>query len=258
MKERSKDISFYEWRIIAWRTSDTYLKLDSSGRGIYRDLLDQCYAQGDFEFDESLICALCNCSKESLTEQWPKMQKNFPKRRNGRHFNAHADLFRRGYFGYVEGQRKHAKDGINKRRKNKDIERVPSGNPPASLSQTNEANEANEYNKQKLTPLPLEYSEDEPGFWAERLYVRHPKKVDRDLVFQAIGKIFPNGGIPLMKQIDSAHAAKCSSESWTQDGGRFVPRLARWIEDRGWTERAVAASVAEKPLKPWNPEDHIS
>jgi len=74
--------------------------------------------------------------------------------------------------------------------------------------------------------------------WSEELYGRHPKKKDRALVEHALFTIMENApdALGLYAEINRVHALWCSNFAWTENNGRFAPTLARWLEDRGWTQ----------------------
>jgi hypothetical protein len=114
MKERPKDLAFYEWRFGAWRTSATRDMLDATGRGIYRELLDQCYAQGEFPSDPTYICRVCACTMDQYETAWKVISKHFVKGKNGALHSKKADLVRRQYAAYVDGQRKRRLGGSEK------------------------------------------------------------------------------------------------------------------------------------------------
>ena len=239
MRKRPADISFYEWRVNAWRTSDSFVRLDATGRGIYRDLLDQCYVAGDFELDKEWICNLCRCTMEQLEAAWPKLEKSFPARSNARRYNALAEVFRKQYFAYVNKQKKHGKSGAEKRHGIKEMDRVPQNSEEGALETLKNKNkkENKKENEDKATPPSegWELVDSQPGYWADRWYSRHPKKKDLVLAFPSVQKLFESGGIELMRVIESAHSAWCESEQWRKEGGQFAPTLARWLEDLGWT-----------------------
>jgi len=53
MKSRTRvsEIHFYEWSISRWVTSTAHDELDALGRGVYREMIDACYAQGSVTAD---------------------------------------------------------------------------------------------------------------------------------------------------------------------------------------------------------------
>lgn len=223
VKERPKDISFYEWRINVWRTSDSYLRLDATGRGIYRDLLDQCYAAGDFEYDPELICALCKCTPEQLEQAWKRIEKSFVKRRNGRFGNGVADIFRKDYFAYVENQRKIAKDAAAKRKGNNEIPRVPSPKPQASQSQHDTDTIQTRNDTKREAPkrsaaafqvdcerFQKEYPETVSGFDLQVLLGQINNQADQDTMFR---------NLDLYKRTDKwKRGIVLSAENWLSKG----------------------------------------
>lgn len=239
-KERQKDLSFYEWRFNAWRTSATRDMLDATGRGIYRELLDQCYAQGEFPSDPLYICRVCACSMEQFEAAWKVISKHFLKGRGGTLRNKFADLERRKYADYVEGQRQKRKDAIDKANGNKEIPKVAPTKPDSRINQTRtrtlQGQEQGHDTTKQEASLSVEMTASEPGFWAEQWYARHPKKKDLVLVAPVVCRLFESGGISLMLEIDAAHLAKCGSAKWLEKNGQYVPSLPKWLEDRGWTE----------------------
>lgn len=98
-------------------------------------------------------------------------------------------------------------------------------------------------------PVPVfsredfEPTETEPGYWAERLYSRHPKKKDLPLVSAECLRIWTtkNGSaLSFFREIDRIHGLWCTSEGWVKENGRYAPKLAEWLGDRGWTKEPEA------------------
>lgn len=110
-KDRTPEVHFYEWSVPRWVLSSTHDKLDASGRGIYRELLDLCYTQGGFPFDIPLICRKCACTAEQFEAAWIEIERHFPKdsHRPSMRINRDANTYRKNYFGYVAKQRKNRK-----------------------------------------------------------------------------------------------------------------------------------------------------
>jgi hypothetical protein len=73
---------------------------------------------------------------------------------------------------------------------------------------------------------------------AERLYAAHPKKTDLVLVPDALVKAV-NGTANLhadLDAIEACHAAWCKTSEWKDRNGRFAPKLAMWLTDKGFTK----------------------
>src|SRR4051794_2680374 len=126
-KDRVPELHFYEWRISAWATSETRDRLDATGRGVYRELLDHCYAKGEFPDDQEWICRRCACTTEQFEKVWPLLQKHFPiSKTPGYRWNVPANIVRREYFRYVDGQRKKRKNAIDKANREKELRELAS------------------------------------------------------------------------------------------------------------------------------------
>ena len=88
----------------------------------------------------------------------------------------------------------------------------------------------------------------------ERIWRRHPKKIGRypaerawaSAIMEAVDRS------ALAVRIDKAHESWCRSEAWTSDGGKFAPRLDRWLMDKGWLDEAeppgATTGVASIPI----------
>src|SRR5579875_616570 len=104
--------------------SKTRLMLDSSGRGIYRDLLDMCYGQGSIPKDPALQAAHCGCTVAEIERVWPLISRHFVQDKNDPESlrNKVADTFRKSFFSYCNQQRKNRKKTIpSKSRDNNDL-----------------------------------------------------------------------------------------------------------------------------------------
>ncbi len=105
-RDRVAEIHFYEWRIGAWAISETRDRLDATGRGIYRELLDQCYGAGKIPDDAEWICRRCACTMDQYEKAWKVISRHFPMINGTEYrYNVKADLMRSEYFKYVEKQR---------------------------------------------------------------------------------------------------------------------------------------------------------
>lgn len=92
--------------------------------------------------------------------------------------------------------------------------------------------------KQKLKSPELldpNLTEFEPGYWTERMYDRHPKKADLILVSEAVKKLWEKSP-ELVRAVDKTHERWCKTDDWTKENGKYCPKLAKWIDDRGYTQ----------------------
>ena len=129
-KDRIAELHFFEWRLTAWALSETRDRLNAAGRGIYRELLDQCYGQGRFPDDPEWICRRCACTLLEYETAWHFIKKHFPVSKTaGYRHHVPADIVRREYFSYVMGQRKNRKQAIVKAKELREIEKLALSSP---------------------------------------------------------------------------------------------------------------------------------
>lgn len=109
-KKRTPDVHFYEWSVFRWVTSRAHDELDATGRGIYREMLDTCYAQGSVSSDPEILCRKCVCGREELEVRWAKIRCHFyqDKHDSSRLKNKLADAYRKNYFVFLQKQRANA------------------------------------------------------------------------------------------------------------------------------------------------------
>jgi uncharacterized protein YdaU (DUF1376 family) len=125
---RVLDLAYYHWSILRWMTSDTRNLLDATGIGIYRELLDRCYAQGSIPAEPELQARISKCTLDQLSAVWPLIKSNFRAIKNHpeRLENPPATLYRSSNFTFRGEQiRSGSNGGRAKANRKKDISRQP-------------------------------------------------------------------------------------------------------------------------------------
>ncbi len=263
-RNRIAEIHFYEWRVGAWVTSETRDRLDATGRGIYRELLDHCYTQGKIPDDPEWMCRRCACSQEQLDKAWKVLVRHFPQI-SGTEYrsNVMADIFRSEYFSYVD-QQKNNRAGKRRSRDDKSHGNMAMHNGGQTTSETrvehgstngNGNGNGNGTTTTTATQAPqcarVTPSSDFSDA-AERLYAAHPKKRDLALVPESLERALAGGAT--LAEIEECHAAWATSEDWTKNNGRYCPSLAKWLSDRGYTRWPEGHVDPDAPSYTDNPE----
>ena len=96
-------------------------------------------------------------------------------------------------------------------------------------------------------------SHSEIGEAAQRMYALHPQKKDMVLVPGALESAVGRGHS--VSQIEDCHRAHTESDAWKEKGGRFVPRLAAWLSDDGFTKWPLGREPKKPINQPWRPYD---
>lgn len=77
-------LEWYPWYWKDWRLSQMRVALDAEHRGVYRELLDECFAEGSFPLDFQLLGRLCALPAERIEAIWPAIRHKFEQRPDGR------------------------------------------------------------------------------------------------------------------------------------------------------------------------------
>lgn len=86
--EKKHDLPWYPWHVDKWRASRKVAKMNATERGIYRELLDECWVEGSIPEDAEGLCEVANCTRAELDAAWPVVGKCFTLRADGRYVNA--------------------------------------------------------------------------------------------------------------------------------------------------------------------------
>lgn len=77
MTESAQSIapSSYRWEWYDFRSNRNALRLGYVGRGLFRDILDECWASGSVADDKRQIANICGCPENVLVEHWDLLRK---------------------------------------------------------------------------------------------------------------------------------------------------------------------------------------
>lgn len=71
------EFASYMWSVVDWRTDQMYLLLDNRAKGIYRELIDECWINGSIPSDPSLLSTLCRETLDDFLPVWAVIEKRF-------------------------------------------------------------------------------------------------------------------------------------------------------------------------------------
>lgn len=80
-------LEWLPWYWKDWRLSDSYREFDPEARGIYRDLLDECFVSGGFKLDFPSLARLCGTDSCALERVWATISPKFTLGADGRYCN---------------------------------------------------------------------------------------------------------------------------------------------------------------------------
>ena len=76
-REKDEPLAYYRWYWRDWRASRTVQRMTISERGIYRELLDECWQRGAIPDDMEKLAEICSCSLPEIAAAWPTIRKCF-------------------------------------------------------------------------------------------------------------------------------------------------------------------------------------
>lgn len=75
-----KPLPYYKWFWQDFRASRTVQRMTYTQRGLYRDLLDECWAEGSIPCDVESMAEICGCPVEVMADAWQVLSRCFTKK----------------------------------------------------------------------------------------------------------------------------------------------------------------------------------
>lgn len=241
----SRPLDYYKWYWRDWRANRKVQRMSYVERGIYRELLDECWAEGSIPASIEELAEICGCSKEVMAEAWQVLSNCFTPIEN-RFINDKIESLR------TEKDRERLakssagrKGGISKstgRRGSKATVKQDL----ASAKQLPEDAKLLSYRREEKRREDI-YGQEGPisglkkpqpkaavldGF--DEFWSRYPRKVSKSEAMKAWAKLKPDED--LRDRIASAIAKQKESTGWTKDEGRFIPHASTWLNQRRWED----------------------
>ena len=79
----SRSLPYYKWYSLDYRANRTVQRMDYITRGLYRELLDECWLEGFIPDDIDELADICGCPIEVMANAWQVLSKCFAKSSNG-------------------------------------------------------------------------------------------------------------------------------------------------------------------------------
>lgn len=70
-------LPYYKWFWQDWRSNRTIQRMGYVERGLYRELLDECWAEGCIPDDVSAMAEICGCPEQVMADAWQVLSKCF-------------------------------------------------------------------------------------------------------------------------------------------------------------------------------------
>ena len=80
---KQEPLAWYPWYWHRWQRSRRVLRLTLAARGLYRELLDECWRVGRIPDDPNAIAALTFADEQDVLRAWPTVRPFFAVRPDG-------------------------------------------------------------------------------------------------------------------------------------------------------------------------------
>ena len=153
-----------------------------------------------------------------------------------------CDVVIREYHEMAEKNRRNGKLG-GRPKTNKQAVKNPvgsqsdaSGNPVVTHSKANQNQNQNQ--NQDISPAKAGYARGFEQFWSA-----YPKKVGKDAAASAFAKRKVSQS--LLNEMLLALEKQAASDRWKEEGGRYIPNPATWLNQGRWMDEVAIESPAE-------------
>lgn len=70
-------LPYYQWFVKDYRANRKVQAMTYVERGLYRELLDECWEEGSIPDDPAKLAEICGCPVGVMAEAWPKIRRCF-------------------------------------------------------------------------------------------------------------------------------------------------------------------------------------
>jgi len=84
-------LPYYRWHWRDYRANRKVQRMTYTERGLYRELLDECWAEGFIPDDLRALAEICNCPREVMNACWPNLRVCFVEAAPGTLINPRMD-----------------------------------------------------------------------------------------------------------------------------------------------------------------------
>jgi len=232
-----RPLPYYKWYWLDWRGNRTVQRMNYIERGLYRELLDECWSEGGIPNDIEMLADICGCPCDVMADAWQVLSKCFVDSgnclANGKQLLANKRLEKERTSKDKERITK-AKNGrvggTSKSLKNKDI--VASAKQvlasPSNCHIEEKRREENKKNRSSKMTDPL----------FEEFWDAYSKKVGKQNAVKEWHKQNPSDEVA--KQIIKKARLYASNTEV-----KFRKDPERWIKGRHWEDEVVTANEQE-------------
>lgn len=259
VEKGDRPLPYYKWLWQDWRSNRHVQRMTYIERGIYRELLDECWVEGSIPNDISALADIIGCPEDVMASAWQVLGKRFVLL-DGRWHNEKIDSLRterdalrvkRSKAGRKGGTAKLAsiKENLANAKQNKTVA---------------DGSHIEEKSKRKNTPLPPVGGRVDVFFEVD-FWPLYPRKVGRPIALRAFCKALERlkaedvvtGGQIIVRGLE-AHLARWRAMKSAGDGDK-IPHASTWLNRDGWNDEVepLKGVPQAKPVDPLKTQEGI-
>lgn len=89
-----RPLPYYRWFWQDWRANRNVQRMTYVERGLYRELLDECWAEGFIPTEMQDLADICDCPVDVMLDAWPRLEKCFDLDADGKMVNTRLNIER--------------------------------------------------------------------------------------------------------------------------------------------------------------------
>ena len=94
MADELRPLPYYKWHWQDWRANRTVQRMSYIERGIYRELLDECWSEGFIPYSVDKMADIVGCPSDVMADAWQVLSKCFVDAGEGRLINERLNIER--------------------------------------------------------------------------------------------------------------------------------------------------------------------
>jgi uncharacterized protein YdaU (DUF1376 family) len=122
-KRTFEPLPYYPWFWRDWRASRAVQRMHHEARGLYRELLDECWVKGGIPDDAAACADIANCPRRAMERHWDAIRVMFTRAESGLLINERMEQERTESDVDRLNKSKGGKKGAETRKRQRDTER---------------------------------------------------------------------------------------------------------------------------------------
>lgn len=240
-----RPLPYYRWFWQDWRANRNVQRMSYVERGLYRELLDECWAEGFIPSDLQDLADICDCPIDVMTNAWPRLERCFDIDSDGKLVNTRLNIERTEKdTERVKRSEAGKKGGSAKPKTTETKASTSTSQASASKCLANASTchiegvlvlEGEEDRKEAYVPDAQSRSDYFDRFW--KLYPKKKSKADAEKAWSKV-KMSEEFFAVIIQSLSD----QCSSQDWTKEAGKYVPLAGTWIRGKRWEDEVSPAA----------------